>query len=83
MKIILSPAKKMRVDADSLEPESLPEFMDQTAEILRWLKAQSKEELKNLWKCNDKIARQNFERIEHMDLENKLTPAVLSYEGLA
>ena len=83
MKIILSPAKKMRVDTDSLAPEGLPEYIDQTADLLGWLKTKSKEELKSLWNCNDKIVQQNLERIEHMDLKNKLTPAVLSYEGIA
>lgn len=83
MKILLSPAKKMRTDTDSLAPEGLPEYIDQAADLLGWLKTKSKEELKSLWKCNDKIVRQNLERIEHMDLKNKLTPAVLSYEGIA
>ena len=56
MKIILSPAKKMIRDIDSIEPVGLPEFIDQTTEILNWLKDKSKEELKTIWKCNDKIA---------------------------
>ncbi len=34
-------------------------------------------------KCNDKIAEQNFNRLENMDLYNRLTPAVLAYEGIA
>ena len=42
-----------------------------------------KEELKAVWKCNDKIAEQNFHRLETMDLYRGLTPAVLSYEGIA
>ena len=83
MKIILSPAKKMNVDLDTMAPIGLPEFIDQAEEIHGWMKAQSHETLKKLWKCNDKIAEQNFERIEHMDLKNRLTPAVLSYEGIA
>ena len=83
MKIILSPAKKMNVDLDSLAPMGLPEFIDQAEEIHRWMKAQSHETLKKLWKCNDRIAEQNFDRIEHMDLKGRLTPAVLSYEGIA
>ena len=83
MKIILSPAKKMITDADSIEPAALPEFIDKTTEILNWLKDRSKEELKVIWKCNDKIARQNFERLENMDLYHMLTPAILSYEGIA
>ena len=34
MKIILSPAKKMKVDTDSLEPVGLPEFIGQAEELL-------------------------------------------------
>lgn len=83
MKIILSPAKKMVSDTDSIAPVNLPKHMDQTAEILSFMKSQSKEELKAVWKCNDKIAEQNFHTLETMDLYRGLTPAVLSYEGIA
>ena len=83
MKIILSPAKQMNMDLDSLEPLGLPVFMEQSEEILAWLREQSYEELKKLWKCNDKIAEQNFERIKHMNLRNQLTPAILAYDGIA
>ncbi len=83
MKIILSPAKKMIVDTDNIAPVELPVFIDKTVEILSWMKSKSKEELKAIWKCNDKIAEQNFNRLENMDLYNRLTPAVLAYEGIA
>ena len=83
MKIILSPAKKMNVNLDILEYNRLPEFLEQTEEILAWLKSKTHEELQKLWGCNDKIARQNFERLAHMNLRKQLTPAVLSYEGIA
>ena len=83
MKIILSPAKKMNVETDILTPSDLPEFLDRTEVILSWLRSKSHEELKKLWGCNDKIAEQNFERLEHMDLRKNLTPAVLAYEGIA
>ena len=83
MKIILSPAKKMITDTDSIAPDGLPEFIEKTTEIQSWLKSKSKEELKTIWKCNDKIAEQNFNRLENMDLYNRLTPAVLAYEGIA
>ncbi len=59
MKIILSPAKKMIVDTDNLVPVELPVYIDKTAEVLNWIKSKSKEELKAIWKCNDKIAEQN------------------------
>lgn len=83
MKIILSPAKKMKVDTDSLALAGLPVFLDETTKILDWLKSKEKAELKEIWKCNDKIVDQNVERLEHMDLYNRLTPAILSYEGIA
>lgn len=83
MKIILSPAKKMKVDIDSLDYVDLPEYLQQAGEILCWLKMKSYEELKKLWGCNDKIARQNFKRLNQMDLYRCLTPAILSYEGIA
>ena len=83
MKIILSPAKKMIVDTDNVAPVELPTFVDKTAEILSWMKSKSKEELKAIWKCNDKIAEQNVNRLENMYLYNRLTPAVLAYKGIA
>ena len=83
MKIILSPAKKMITDIDSIAPDALPEFIEKTTEIQSWLKSKSKAELKTIWKCNDKITEQNFNRFENMDLYHLLTPAVLSYEGIA
>lgn len=83
MKIILSPAKKMNVDTDSLTYLDLPEYLEQTKEILEWMRSKSHAELKRLWGCNDKIAEQNFTRLEQMDLRRNLTPAILSYEGIA
>ena len=82
MKIIISPAKQMRVDTDTLEPTSTPVFIDR-AEILKdWIKNLSYEEQKALWRCNDKIAETNSERFRMMDLHRLLTPAILSYDGI-
>ena len=68
MRIIMSPAKKMNTDLDSLEPIGLPMYMEQTEQILQFMQQQSHEDLQKMWKCNDKIAQQNFERLAHMDL---------------
>ena len=83
MRIILSPAKKMNEDRDTLEPLGLPVYVKQTEQVLSWMRTQSREDLHKLWKCNDKITTLNIERVEHMDLYSKLTPAILSYEGSA
>ena len=68
MKIIISPAKKMNVDTDSLAWRDLPVFLPQTERLLAELQGMDYDALKKLWKCNDKIAAQNVERLEHMDL---------------
>ena len=82
MRIIISPAKKMRVDTDSLLYRDLPDCLTRTEELARILKSMSDAELKKLWKCNDQIAQLNIQRLQNMDLHNRLTPAVLAYEGI-
>ena len=82
MRIIISPAKKMNVDTDSLPVRDLPVFLAQTEEICQELRSKSLEELQKLWKCNDSIAAVNVERLANMDLHTRLTPAVLAYEGI-
>ena len=82
MRIIISPAKKMNADTDSLPVRDLPAFLEQTEELCRELQSKSPEELQKLWKCNDQIAAVNVERLRQMDLRRNLTPAVLAYEGI-
>lgn len=82
MKIVISPAKKMNIDNDSLAHQDLPVFLNQTELLCERLKEMSYDELKALWKCNDKIAMLNVERLQHMDLRRNLTPAIFSYEGI-
>jgi len=82
MRIIISPAKKMNADTDSLAWRDLPAFLPQTTELYASLKQRSYEELKKLWKCNDQLARLNLDRLQHMELQSHLTPALLAYEGI-
>ncbi|MBE6932222.1 MAG: peroxide stress protein YaaA [Ruminococcaceae bacterium] len=82
MRIIISPAKKMRLDTDTMPYRDLPVFLSNTQELCEKLQAMSYEELKKLWKCNDQIAALNVQRLAHMDLHTRLTPAILSYEGI-
>ena len=81
MRIIISPAKQMRVDTDVFTCGSLPVFMEKTEILMQWIRSLSYEDQKKLWACNDKIARQNAERFAHMDLRKSLTP-ILSYDGI-
>lgn len=82
MKIIISPAKKMNVDTETLEGHTLPEFLEETREIMHWMQKLTYSEAKKLWGCNEKIASLNYQRFQEMDLEHNLTPAILSYEGI-
>ncbi len=84
MRIIVSPAKKMRTETDLMECKALPVFTDRAAEIAAWIRGMSFEEQKKLWACNDKIAEENRSRFARMDLTdiNALTPAILSYDGI-
>ena len=82
MKIIISPAKKMNIDTDTFHYRNLPVFLDHTKEIMSHMKSLSYAEVKKLWGCNDSIAELNFNRFKEMNLEQCLTPAIMSYEGI-
>ena len=83
MRIILSPAKKMQHDENGPSYRDLPIFLSDAEKIKDSLKEKSFSELRALWACNEKITEQNIERLSSMDLREKLTPAILSYDGIA
>lgn len=82
MKIIISPAKKMKADSDFPVIVDTPQFMKETEQLLEYLRGLSYTQAKEIWKCNDNIAKLNYERIQKMNLYADLTPAILSYEGI-
>lgn len=82
MKIIISPAKKMNTDTDSLPVSGLPLFLEEAKILCQAVQGLSYGEAKALWGCNDKLAELNFRRFAGMELERNLTPAILTYEGL-
>ena len=82
MRIIISPAKKMNVDTESLPHTDLPQFLQSAERLKAALRAMPPDALQRLWQCNDSIAALNTSRLQSMDLQAGLTPAVLSYEGI-
>ena len=48
MRIIISPAKKMNVDIDSLPWQDLPAFLPKTEELVKTLQGMGYDELKKL-----------------------------------
>ena len=67
---------------DTLACRGIPVFLRETEELLRWMRGLTFAQAKALWNCNEKIAQQNYKRIQEMDLEKNLTPAVIAYEGI-
>ena len=82
MKIIISPAKKMNQNTDILTWRNLPRLLPYTKTIQEYLSGRSEPELKQIWKCSDIIVAENVERLHTIDLENRLSPAIFSYEGI-
>ena len=71
MKIVVSPAKTMIENTDCYIGSSVPTYIDK-----------SKILLEEIWKCNEKIAKENFDRFKNMNLQGSLTPAIFSYQGI-
>lgn len=82
LKIIISPAKKMNVVEEAPVEASTPRFLERTEEIKEYLRGLDYGTLKEIWKCNDKLAELNYGRLREMELRGRLTPAVFAYEGI-
>ena len=82
MRIIIAPAKQMKIDTDTLPCTELPVFIDKAEQLKNYVNSLSYDEQKKLWACSDKIAQENRERFADMDLRKRLTPAILAYDGI-
>ena len=82
MKIIISPTKQMSQDNEAFLPLSQPVFLAESRAILSALQALSYQEAKELCRCNEKLATENYDRIQGADLSQQTAPAVMSYKGL-
>lgn len=82
MRIIISPTKKMNIDDDNFKYRHMPIFLDKTEALREYMKNLSYEDCKSIWNCSDKIAELNYYRFQNMNLKERLTPAIFSYEGI-
>ena len=73
MQIIISPAKKMRIDNDDLVSAAEPRFLKDTEILMAELRKMQYDDLKKLWQCNDEIAALNYKRLQTMRLRANLT----------
>ena len=82
MKIITAPAKIMKIDRDSFPIQSKPQFLDKTRILERFLKSRSNEQLKDLWHASENVTKQSILQLENMNLDERLTPAILAFSGI-
>ena len=82
MRIIISPAKKMRVETDDICPMTQPLFLAEAKELHSHLCTLSYDELKTLWLCSDKLAQEAQAMLGRADFCGVCSPAILAYEGI-
>ena len=83
MRIIISPAKKMKADTDTLPWKDLPCFLEQAETLYSKLQGMSRQELQALWQCSDALTARNARQLESTPgLRTGLTPALLAYQGI-
>ena len=67
MKIIIAPAKIMKIDRDSFPVQSKPEFLTKTRILEHFLKSRTKEQLDTLWHASQKVTEQSILQLKNMD----------------
>lgn len=82
LKIIISPAKKMKQLSEFNSFITTPSFIKEAAFLRAFLRTLPVEELKKLWQCSDALTTKNREQLHTFALSDSLTPAILSYEGI-
>jgi len=83
MRIILSPAKQIKINHDDVGTLTTPVLLAQSQILLDYLKSLEYNELKTIWKCSDKLADPAFDNIRNADFSKAISPAILSYDGIA
>lgn len=82
MKIIMSPAKKMRSDEDASITPTTPYFLEESHILEEKLKSMSYEDLRKLWKTNESLTHKCFEELEKRQYQTP-TCAIYAYDGIA
>lgn len=82
MQIIIAPAKKMITDDANFLPLHTPLYLNYTEQIFQALQNLTYDEAQKLWQTSDKLTQENYQNLQNMDLQQPLTPAILSYSGI-
>ncbi|GAW98125.1 peroxide stress protein YaaA [Secundilactobacillus mixtipabuli] len=82
MQIIIAPTKKMVVNTNDFDIQNIPVYIGKTRQILKAMQRLTYDQAQKMWRCSDKLARENYDWLQQMHLDNQLTPAILSYTGI-
>ena len=63
-------------------PTTQPELLNQTQELLTKMRELSLADLQKIWRCSDKLARENFEQLQELELTRPGTAAITAFSGL-
>lgn len=81
MKIVISPAKRMKYDDFGEEHLSCPNFIDRADDIAKRMSKLSFDELKEVLKTNDKLTADAFEMYKNYNTSPP-SAAILSFDGI-
>ena len=81
MKIIISPAKKMRRE-EYVAPLHRPMFLKEAGELLSFLRSLSDSEKAKVWKVKGALLSSSLSSLSMLSLENIGSPAIFSYDGI-
>lgn len=79
MKILISPAKNMVENNQPIKSTCL--FASKVMILKKYLKQLNQDQIQELFKCNEKIAEENFDRFSSFDQQSLLN-AIYSFNGL-
>ena len=81
MKIIISPAKKMRRE-EYVAPLHRPMFLKEAGELLCFLRSLSDSEMAKVWKVKGALLSSSLSSLSMLSLEDIGSPAIFSYDGI-
>lgn len=82
MKVIISPAKNMRVVTSDNLMLTNPQYINQAKQLVCILKEYTPFELESLMHINSKLAMETFVDLQNWIVNKQDTPALLAYHGL-
>ena len=81
MKIIISPAKKMKRE-EYVAPLHRPMFLKEAGELLSFLRSLSDSDMAKVWKVKGALLSSSLSSLSMLSLEDIGSPAIFSYDGI-